>query len=129
MIDTWLETHMKEISVMQDFTLAYIPEEPGDMAIALSMAQSYFSRCGTLLADAESFVLKAHAAAIIEAREKYQNFSAKEREILAKADETYLKVVRLRDNLSVIVQALKAKGFAIMNHRNTTGTRSMSTES
>ncbi len=118
-LDFWLAENQGEIEQAQAFASDSLPDDPGPLAEVLSRAQSEFARIGFLLSDAESWVLKAHAAATLESRDKYADLSADERRIMAKADPIYLKVVRLRDNLRIMVDALKSKAFAVMNHRNT----------
>ena len=114
-IADWIAQNGDEVAQSAAFTIALLPSEPAAMTETLSRAQSEYGRMGALLADAESFVLLAHAAATMEAWDKYAERSADERKIMAKADPDYLQALRLRDNLKHIVQALHQKAFACMS--------------
>lgn len=124
-LDEWIVEHLHEIKEAQDFSVDAIPDEPATMGQHLSMAVTLYPRTGKLLADAEGFLLKAHAVSVMEVRRVHSDMTADERKVMAKADPDYLKALELRDSLSIIVSALKAKSFAIMNTRNNTLTPAM----
>lgn len=117
-VDEWVTEHMPEISEAMAFAVDDLPYEPAKLGQHLGIATALYPRMGALLADAEAFVLKAHAASVMETRRAHGDLTADERKVLAKADPDYLRVLKLRDDLAVIVAALKNKSFAIMNHRN-----------
>lgn len=112
---TWVTNHEHEIRDAQAFAVDDLPQEPAPLADHLSMAQALYPRIGALLADAEGFVLKAHAAAVVAVRKQYPEMSAEERRVMTKADQGYVDAKRLRDILDVIVGALKNKSFCAMN--------------
>ena len=119
LIDGWLDDHLHEIRECQSFAIDELPDEPHALGQHLSIAQSMYPRMGFLLTDAEAFVLAAHAAAVVRVKQEYGDWTAEERRVLAKADLDYIAAKKLRDNLEVVVQALKAKGFSIMNLNRT----------
>ena len=124
-LEGWLDDHLHEIREAQDFSVDDLPHEPASLAEHLSLAQSLYPRMGFLLADAESFVLKAHAVSVMKVRGEFQDYTAEERKVISKSEPNYLAVVKLRDDLAVITQALKNKCFSIMNTRNNTMDRTM----
>lgn len=119
-LEEWVEENIGEITQAQAFSTEDMSDEPARLAQDLSRSNREFARMGFLLADAEGWVLKAHAVAVTETRKTHKDFTAEERKVIAKAEPTYLRVLKLRDDLAVIVAALKSKSFAIMNHRNNT---------
>ncbi len=113
----WIDENKDEVLKMQEFATSDLPENPVMLALDLSRAARYGARAGFMLAEAESFVLKAHAAAVVEVRHLHSSMTAEERRVMAKAEPTYLQVVLLRDNLAVIVSSLKTRCYVSMNAR------------
>ena len=116
----WLDEYKDEIEQAALFSISDLPDEPAARGTQLGRANSECARMGFLLADAESFVLKAHAGAVVAVRKSHGDLSAGERNVVAKSDEDYVAAVRARDDLQVIVSALSRKSYAIMNLNKTT---------
>lgn len=125
----WWDENGDEIVQAQEFSKDALSDAPGELAAQLSRAQSEYARMGALLADAESFLIQARAAAVLDVIKdpKYEDLAATERKHIV--EDKAKDVKRLRDNLEVTVVALKQKCFAIMNTRNfMAGERPLSTE-
>ncbi len=123
-LEGWIEDHKHEIDEAQACSIEELPDDPAAMSQAIALARAFYVRTGSLLTEAGTFVLRAHAAAVIETRRKFPECTADERRVIAKANETYVQTVRLKENLEIIVSALKSKCFEIMNARNNTLDRS-----
>lgn len=117
--DWWAE-YKDEVEQAQAFSTADLPDEPAEMGKDMSRANREVARMGFLLTEAEQFLLRAHAAAVLEARRLHPELTADERKAVAKADADYLLALRMRDTLQVIVSSLKDKAYSLMNMRRTT---------
>lgn len=126
--ESWWNENKDELAQAQAFSVASMSDEPAVMGQELSRANSEQARMGFLLVDANSFVNKAEATAMMRVRQEYADLSAAERKVLSRADDQYLQAVRLRDTLEIIVNALKSKSMAYMNLRRTTFTPHQSHE-
>lgn len=116
-LEDWFEENQDEILQLQAFATSDMPDEPSKLALDLSRASRDGARAGFMLADAESFVLKAQASATVNIAQKWPEMNANEKKILAKADDNYLKVTKIRDYLEVIVSSLKSRVYLGMNYR------------
>ena len=112
-LEAWLNEYKDEISQLIEFSKAPLPNDPGALHIELSRAQQDIGRAGALLADLEAYVTQAEAAATIEVRGKHEGFTAGERRAMVKAEIS--NIVRYRDAIRTVVQALRNKNFSIMN--------------
>lgn len=112
-LDQWLSENADEIEQLVAFSKAPLPDDAGGLHKELSRAQQDLGRAGAMLADLDSYVVMAEAAATIEVRRKHDDFTADERRSMVKAE--IAKVVKLRDSIKVVVNALKGKCFAVMN--------------
>lgn len=118
--DAWLLENADEVDQSIRLSIAPLPDEPAARADALGRANTDCARMGFLLTEAESYVLRTHASAVLEVRSKYPEMQYSERITLAKAEPLHLRALKIRDDLKVVVEALSRRSYSIMNlNKNT----------
>lgn len=118
--DDWVLRHAEDIAEARRVSVASLGTEPGEIAAQLTHARRYFIQMGLLLQDATSWVLKSHAVATQETRNKWPEMTADERRVMTKADPSYLCALKVQGDLEITVSALKSLHFEILNGRRAT---------
>lgn len=109
----WLQSTEELRAKLLTYSKSALPTEPGDRQIELSTALENGQDAGDLLADAETFVLQAEAAAVLAVRKSYPGMTASERKVMASLEAA--EVTRLRDGIAVLYRTIKDRRFALMN--------------
>lgn len=109
----WLQSTEELRAKLLAYGRSPIPTEAGDRQIDVSTALEHGQDAGDLLADAETFVLQAEAAAVLAVRRTHPELTASERKVLASLEAS--EVTRLRDGIAVLYRTIKDRRFALMN--------------
>ncbi len=117
--DEWVVAKALTIAEARGVSVEDLATEPAELSKQLARCRQQFVAMGEVKADATSWVLKTHAVAIQEARKKYAGYSAKERSTMAESNDTYLRALRIREDVATTLAALKTMSFEIMNDRRT----------
>ena len=118
--DAWLLENYDEVHQSILFSVAPLSDESAARAVDLGRANTDCARMGFLLTEAESYVLRAHAEAVVETRRQNPGMQYHERIVMARAYGLHLKALKIRDDLKVVVDALSRKSYSIMNLNKTT---------
>lgn len=84
-------------------------ERHGDIQVAIRSSDE----TGRLLSDAESFLTQAQAQAVLAMRDRYPDFTAKEREKMEK--DHVRDIQRIVHGLEVTAKTINSRVFSIMN--------------
>lgn len=128
-LEEWLTEYRDEIDQSRAFALSERAWDPAHLDEDLRRSRRDYARMGVLLSQAETFVAQAEAAATHAVKVKFQDASAAERRVFAKADDQFRKVCEIRDDLQIIVSALNKMHYELMNFRKTALDRGVSGDS
>lgn len=106
----WLNSTAESRERLLTYSRSSIPTDPGARQLDVSEALALGQDAGDLLADSESYLSQAFAAAVLDARISHDAQTAR---IVAKSKTA--KLERLREGLAVLYQTIKDRRFALMN--------------
>lgn len=109
----WLTQTQAKRDSLCEYGLSQVPQDGIERGQDMDRAISMCDNACRLLADAESFLTHAKAQAVLSIKEKYPDFTARERERL-EAD-TVKDVQRIYDGLEITTRTIKSRIFSAMN--------------
>lgn len=115
----WVITKADSIAEARGVSVEDIATEPGALQTQVARARQHAVVMDELKADAKSWVLKAKAAAIQDARRKYADYATDERKAMAESDTDYLLALKIFGDIAATASALKSMHFEILNDRRT----------
>ena len=112
-LSEWLEATQSRRTELLAYAKSPLPVDISERHADLDMAIRAEDDLGQLLSDAESFLAQYTAQAVLAMREKYSDLSAKERELMIKAEVKDIR--RVVDGIDVTSRTVKSRIFAILN--------------
>lgn len=109
----WLASTQKQRDALDAYGASERPMDAVERSQDIQKAIQASDAVGRLLADAESFLTQSQAQAVLAMRDKYPDFTAKERE---KMERDHVRgIQRLVHGLEVTAKTLSNRIFSILN--------------
>ncbi len=112
-LSSWLEATQARRDELDAYGRSALPTDLGERHLDLEKSIQNADDAGRLLADGEMYLTGEKAKAMFAALKEHDDLTAKEREIVIKADVA--KVQRLVDGLAVTARTIHDRIFVSMN--------------